>query len=81
MAEKKQPRKYNVQVARRLVQHLGQLENITEYLWDRELIDFREQLRMGENTHGHVFRDLVAVDNAIYNTTNTPESYLPDEVA
>jgi hypothetical protein len=80
VAATKRPRKYNIEVAGRLVLKLGEIESITEYLWAKELEDFGEQLRE-DNADNHVFRDLVAVDNAIYDTSNTPESYLPDEVA
>ena len=81
MASPAQPRKFNVQVAERLMQKLGEIESITAYLWDEELPDFYEQQEAGEDTSDHVFRDVVAVDNAIYDTDKTPEEYVEERYA
>lgn len=65
----------NEAVASRLVRKLSEIETVIEYLWEKELADFKES----EEARGsHVFRDMVAVDNAIYGTKDKPEDYLEE---
>lgn len=63
----------NQAAAKRLVKKLPEIGNVLEYLWEKELSDFRENEEARES---HVFRDMVAVDNAIYGTKDKPEDYL-----
>lgn len=63
----------NDAAAKRLVKKLPEIETVLEYLWEKELADFIENEEAREN---HVFRDIVAVDNAIYGTKDKPEDYL-----
>jgi len=65
----------NQAAARRLIKKLPQIGNVLEYLWEKELSDFRENEEARES---HVFRDMVDVDNAIYGTKDKPEDYLEE---
>jgi hypothetical protein len=66
----------NDAMAKRLIKATVELENIIEYLWEKELKDFKCS-ETGAQEH-HIFRDLVAVDNAIYGTKDKPEDYLEE---
>ena len=66
----------NEAVARRLIKKLPEIESVLEYLWEKELSDFRDSEE--EAQEGHVFREMVAVDNAIYGTKDKPEDYLEE---
>ena len=66
----------NEAVAKRLVKKLPAIESILEYLWEKELSDFRDSEE--EARKGHVFREMVAVDNAIYGTKDKPRDYLEE---
>ncbi len=65
----------NLAAAKRLVKKLPEIGNVLEYLWEKELSDFKEN---EEARDDHVFRDMVAVDNAIYGTKDKPEDYLKE---
>jgi hypothetical protein len=55
------------------------LQDVLHYTWADEKEDARHRLRENGDLTGHVFADLVALDNWLHATDHTPESYLTGE--
>ena len=55
------------------------LRNVLHDCWADEKDDAEDHLRENGTLAGHVFADLVALDNWLHGTGHTPESYLTDE--
>ena len=66
----------NDAAAKRLVRKLPEISSILEYLWEKELKDFREAAP--EDCPSHIFQAMVSVDNAVYGTKDKPEDYLEE---
>jgi hypothetical protein len=49
------------------------LRNLIDYNWDKESNDFEETLDRKEDSSMHIFRDIVALDNFITGSTQTPK--------
>ncbi len=61
----------------RLVKVAPEIENLVEYLWDRELEDFEQHLLSGEVAmEGHIFTSMVKVSNALRDFGDTPEDII-----
>lgn len=59
------------------VEEQTSLERLLEYVWRDEERDFQEQQ---EGREGHIFRDIVALNNLLHDTSDTPEDYLGEGV-
>ncbi len=62
----------------RLIPVASEIENLVEYLWDKEMEDFEGQLFGGEEAavEGHIFNALVKVSNALYDFSDTPKDII-----
>jgi hypothetical protein len=55
------------------------LQNVLHYCWADEKEDARDYLRENGHLTGHVFADLVALDNWLHGTRHAAEGYLADD--